>query len=97
MRRKKLVKSVNFLNASIKSMNPVQKYLRITELFACTRKMLTFIFLFSINSLISAGTCSTPKLSKLTISLLLQKIATQCVTTSAYSSRFITYSLSFVF
>ena len=58
------VKSVNFLPASIKSMNPMQKYPHIIELFACTRKMLAFMFLFPINSLISSGTCSTPKLSK---------------------------------
>ena len=45
-------------------MNPMQKYPHITELFACTRKMLAFMFLFPINSLISSGTCSTPKLSK---------------------------------
>ena len=54
----------------------MQNYPNITELFASTRKMLTFIFLFceaedeaedkegSINSLISSGTCSTPKLLK---------------------------------
>ena len=59
-----LVKSVSFLPASIKSMNPMQKYSHITELFACTRKMFAFMFLFPINSLISLGTCSTPKLSK---------------------------------
>ena len=59
-----LVKSVNFLLASIKSMNPMQKYPHITESFACTRKMLAFMFLFPINSLISSGTCSTPKLLK---------------------------------
>ena len=58
------VKSVSFLPASIKSMNPMQKYSHITELFACTRKMFAFMFLFPINSLISSGTCSTPKLSK---------------------------------
>ena len=37
-RDKKLVKSVNFLLANIKSMNPVQKYPYIIELFACTGK-----------------------------------------------------------
>ena len=58
------VKSVNFLPASIKSINPMQKYPHITELFPCTRKMLAFMFLFSANSLISLGTCSTLKLSK---------------------------------
>ena len=59
-----LVKSVNFLQGSIKSMNPMQKYPHIIELFDCTRKMLAFIFLFPTNSLISSGTCSIPKLSQ---------------------------------
>ena len=30
-------------------MNPVQKYLHITELFAGTQKMLAFMFLFPTN------------------------------------------------
>ena len=59
-----LVKLVNFLPASIKSTNPVQKYPHITELFACTQKILAIMFLFPTDSLISSGTCSTPKLSK---------------------------------
>ena len=50
----------------------MQKYLHIIESFACTRKMLAFMLFFceaedegrSINSLITLGTCSTPKLSK---------------------------------
>ena len=50
------VKSVSFLSASIKSMIPMQKYPHIIELLA-------FMFLFRINSLISLGTCSTPKLT----------------------------------
>ena len=62
-------------------MNPMQKYPHITELFACIRKMLAFMLLLPTNSLISSGTCSTPK----------------CVPTSAYSSRFIMYAPSFVF
>ena len=64
MRRKKTVKSVNFLPASIKSMNPMQKYPHITESFACTQKMLAIVFLFPTNSLIFSGACSTSKLSK---------------------------------
>ena len=44
------VKSVSFLHASIESMNPMQKYPHITELFACTRKMLAIMFLFLTNS-----------------------------------------------
>ena len=59
-----LVKSVSFLPVSIRSINPIQKYPHIIELFACTRKMLAIMFLFLTNSLISSGTCSTPKLSK---------------------------------
>ena len=57
-------RSVSFLLASIKSMNPMQKYPNITELFACTRKMLAIMFLFPKSSLISSETCSTPKLSR---------------------------------
>ena len=59
-----MVKSVSFLPATIKSMNPMQKYPHITELFDCPQKMLAIVFLFPINSLISSGTSSTPKLSK---------------------------------
>ena len=59
-----LVKSVNILPVSIKSMNPMQKHPHITELVICTQKMLAIRFLFSQNSVISSGTCSTPKLSK---------------------------------
>ena len=62
-----LVKSVNLLPASIKSMNPMQKYPHNIGLFECTRKML------AINK------------------------AFQCVPTSAYLSRFITYVPSFIF
>ena len=58
------VKSLTFLPAGIKSMNPMQKYPHITEFFPWTRKMLAIMFLFQTNSLISSGTCSTPKLSK---------------------------------
>ena len=64
----KFVKSVNYLPANIKSLNPMQKYSHIVELFCCNRKILAFMFLFpgdsSINSLISSGIYSTPKLSK---------------------------------
>ena len=58
------VKSVTFLPATIKLMNPMQKYPHITELVARTRKMLATMFLFPTNFLISSGTCSTVKLSK---------------------------------
>ena len=53
-------------------MNPIQKYPYVIELFACTRKILAIMFLFPINSLISSGTCSTPKLKQI-----------QCVPTPA--------------
>ena len=88
-----LLKSISFLPASIKSMNPMQKYPHITELFACTRKILAIMFLFPTNSLISSGTCSTPKLSK----FLLHNKAIQYVPTFAYLSRFITYTPYFIF
>ena len=61
-----LVKSVSFLPASIKSMNPMQKYPHITELFACTRKILAIMFLFPTNSLIYSGTCSTVEINNFT-------------------------------
>ena len=51
-----IVKSFSFLQASIKSMNPMQKYPDIIEFFACTLNMLAFMFLFPINFLISSGT-----------------------------------------
>ena len=51
------LKLVKFLAVSIKSMNPIQKYPNIAELFACTRKMLAIMFLFPTNLLISSGTC----------------------------------------
>ena len=79
----------------------MQKYPHITESFACTQKILAFMFLFPIIFLISSGICSTPKLLKQTISFMLQNKAIQCVPTSAYtsaySSRFITYIPSFIF
>ena len=59
-----LAKSTKVSPASIKPMNPVQKYPHIIELFACSRKMVAFRFLCPTKSLISLGTYSTPKLSK---------------------------------
>ena len=59
-----LVKLVSFLPASIKSINPMQKYPHIIELLACTQKVLALMFLFPITSLISSGTYSTLKLLK---------------------------------
>ena len=54
----------NVLPANIESMNPMQKYTHIIELFDWTRKMLAFMFLFPTNSIISSETFSTPKLWK---------------------------------
>ena len=62
---KRFVNSVKVVPTSIKSINPIQKYPPITESFACTLKM--FVVMDKerpINSLISFGICSTPKLSK---------------------------------
>ena len=59
-----MVKSVNFLFESIKSMNFMEKYPYIIELFDCILNMFIFMFLFPMNSLISSGMCSTTKLSK---------------------------------
>ena len=48
----RFVKSVKVFPASIKSINPIQKYLQV------------FMFLLSMSLLISLGICSTPKESK---------------------------------
>ena len=61
---KRLVKYFKLLPLSIKSINPIQKYLCITETYACILKIFVCIFLLSINILISVAICSTPKLSK---------------------------------
>ena len=59
-------------------------------------KNVSYMNLFSVNYLISSGTCSTLKLRKQTISLLLQNKAIECVPASAYSLRFMTYPPSFI-
>ena len=61
---KRIIKSVKLLPLSIKSINPIQKYSHITELYACILKIFVTIADLSINFLISFGICSTPKLSK---------------------------------
>ena len=61
---KRLVKSVKLLCLSIKSINPLQKYLHITQLYAYIIKIFVVMFLLSINVLISFGICSTPELLK---------------------------------
>ena len=72
MEKTKLVKSLNFLPASIKSISPIQKYPHIIETNACILKIFVIMFLFCeaedkgrlINAFISLGKCSTSKLSK---------------------------------
>ena len=61
---KRLVKTFKVLPASKKSINPIQKYPHITELYACILKIFVTTIDFSINILISFGICLTPKLSK---------------------------------
>ena len=78
-------------------MNSMKRHTHINELFDCNRKILASIFLFSTNSLISSGICSTPKLSEYIIPDLLQNKAIQYVPTSLYSSRFFSYASSFTF
>ena len=55
---------IKVLLGNIKSMNPMQKYQHIIELFDCMLNMSVFMFLCSINFSISLETYSTPKLSK---------------------------------
>ena len=61
---KRFVHSVKVFPLDIKSINPIQKYPHITELYACILKMFISMFLLLIKALISLGICSTPKLSK---------------------------------
>ena len=58
---KRLVKSVKVLRLSIKSINPIQKYLHIIESYSCILKILAATIDLSINILISFGIGSTPK------------------------------------
>ena len=44
IKKKTPIKSVNFLPASLKSMNPMQKYPHIIELFDCILNMLFLCF-----------------------------------------------------
>ena len=60
---KRFVNSVKVFPLSIKSINPIQKYPRITESYTCTLKI--FVAMDkerAINSLISFRICSTPNL-----------------------------------
>ena len=62
--KKRFVNSVKVFSASIKSINPIQKYPHIIESYACILKIFVFMFLLPINVLISFGICSTLKESK---------------------------------
>ena len=61
--QERLVNSAKVFPASIKSINPIQKYPHIIEWYACILKIF-LMFLLLINAIISLGTCSTPKESK---------------------------------
>ena len=78
---KRLVKFVRPLPLNIKSINPIQKYSHITELYACILKIFVTIIDLSVdllkNVLNSFGICSTPKLSKFVIILALTYNAIQ--------------------
>ena len=52
------------MSASIKSVNPIQKYQHIIESHGCTLNIFATIIDLSINILVSFGIYSTPKLSK---------------------------------
>ena len=56
--------SVKVFPLNVKSINPIQKYPHITELYACILKIFAITFLLPINFLISFGICSTPTESK---------------------------------
>ena len=68
--KKKLVKSVKLLPLSIKSINPIQKYLHITESYACILKIFVCIFLLPKNRLIYFAIFSTSNIPKEVVSLL---------------------------
>ena len=63
--KKRFVNPVKVFPASIKSINPIQKYSHIIESYACILKI--FVVMDkeqSINAVISSGMCSTTKESK---------------------------------
>ena len=63
--KKRFVNSAKVFPASMKSINPIQKYPHIIESYACILKIFVVIDKErSINALISFGICSTPKESK---------------------------------
>ena len=58
---KRFINSVKVFPASIKSINPIQKYPHIIESYACILKIFVVMFLLLINTLTSFEICSTPK------------------------------------
>ena len=54
---KRLVKSVNILPASIKSINPIQKYPHITESYACILRIFVTTIDLPTNISIFFGIC----------------------------------------
>ena len=61
---KRFVNSVKFFPASIKLINPIQKYPHIMESYAYILKIFVFMFLLPKNVLIFFGICYTLKESK---------------------------------
>ena len=88
------VNSVKVFPASIKSINPIQKYPHIIESYACILKIFVTTVDLSINFLISFGMFYT-KIIKVPISFNAYKVI-QWVPISEYSPRFITYAPSFI-
>ena len=61
---KRFVSLVTIFPASISSINPIQKYLHISESYACILKIYFLMFSVLINTLISSWICSAPKQSR---------------------------------
>ena len=62
---KRFVNSVKVFPASIRLINPIQKYPNIIESYACILKIFVVVYTeWPINALISLGIYSTPKQSK---------------------------------
>ena len=59
-----LIKSVKVLPASIKSINPIEKYPHIIESYACILKIFAVTIDLSINISITFEICSIPNLLK---------------------------------
>ena len=93
----KFVESVVFLPGTIKSINPIRKYPHSIESFSCTRKIFAF-YVFVPNKFLNLlSSMFNTKIIKINDSFLWQNKAIQCIPASLYSSRFITYTPSFIF